>query len=69
VKLSEYQAMCVALVQEFGELRRLRAAVRAAEAAAVTSPTKLARKLRKKRGNARLQNARQYASRGRRRKK
>ena len=68
MKLSEYEAMCVSLVQEFGELRRLRAAVRAAEAATVTSPTKLAKKARKKRDNARLQNAtvRRYASRRRR---
>ena len=31
VKLSQYGAMCVSLVKEFGKLRRLRAAVRAAE--------------------------------------
>ena len=53
MKLSQYRAMCN-LMKEFGALRRLREAVRAAEEDAVSSPAKLAKKLRKKRNAARL---------------
>jgi hypothetical protein len=54
VKLSQYQAMCISLVQQYQVLRRLRAAVREAEADAASSPAKLAEKMRKKRAAARL---------------
>ena len=62
MRLSEYQALCVSLIKDFGELRRLRAAVRAAEK---TRASELAERVRKKRDNARLKGThiRQRASR------
>jgi hypothetical protein len=62
VKLSEYQAMCVSLIQALRELRRLRAAVRAAQK---TRASELAKRSRKKLNDARLKGAhiRQRASR------
>ena len=53
MKLSQYRAMCN-LMKNLDALSRLREAVRAAEEDAVSSPAKLAKKLRKKRNAARL---------------
>ena len=54
MRLSEYQAMCVSLIQEFGELRRLRVAVRRAQKAV---ESKILERPRKQRDDARPESA------------